>query len=186
MTKTLTEQQIRKIIENGTRKAAKVCKQKFYDKPKSLTEQWREGKLEQRYYYVKYFGNGQKPFVEIELKNFLLDLVKVKDRDKIEVLEPVPSYDEYKDLETKCHQLEKELVLNKLEPIHLHNCIARIAELEEKNKNARKKVKKLQEQIRIATKALKGVCVWANTGNGGEKAVKKVCEKAIKEMEGVK
>lgn len=59
---------------------------------KTLTEQWREGTLEQRYYYVKYPGNGQKPFIEIELKNFLLDLVKVKDSDKIEVLAPVPSY----------------------------------------------------------------------------------------------
>lgn len=83
---------------------------------KTLTELWREGTLEQRYYYVKYFGNGQKPFVEIELKNFLLDLVKVKDRDKIEVLAPVPSYDEYKqlvsktdELVTRCHQLEKKL-----------------------------------------------------------------------------
>ena len=61
---------------------------------KTLTEQWREGTLEQKYYYVKYFGNGQKPFVEIELKNFLLDLVKVKDRDKIEVLATVPNYTE--------------------------------------------------------------------------------------------
>ena len=76
---------------------------------KTLTEQWREGTLEQRYYYVKYFGNGQKPFVEIELKNFLLDLVKVKDRDKIEVLAPVPSYDEYKQLVSKTEGLEKQL-----------------------------------------------------------------------------
>lgn len=62
---------------------------------KELTEQWRNGTLGQKYYYVKYFGNGQKPFVEIELKNFLLDLVKVKDRDKIEVLAAVPTYEQY-------------------------------------------------------------------------------------------
>ena len=62
---------------------------------KTLTEQWRNGTLAQKYYYVKYFGNGQKPFVEIELKNFLLDLVKVKDRDNVEVLAAVPSYDEF-------------------------------------------------------------------------------------------
>ena len=49
-----------------------------------------------------------------------------------------------------------------------------------------KMIERLQEQLAIATKALKGVCVWANTGNGGEQAVKKVCEKALKEMEGVK
>lgn len=44
-------------------------------------------------------------------------------------------------------------------------------------------IKRLQEQLAIATKALKGVSLWANTGNGGEKAVKKVCEKALKEIE---
>lgn len=62
---------------------------------KELTEQWRNGTLEQKYYYVKYFWNGQKQFVEIELKNFLLDLVKVKDRDNVEVLAAVPTYDEF-------------------------------------------------------------------------------------------
>lgn len=62
---------------------------------KTLTDKWWNGTLEQKYYYVKYFGNGQKPFVEIELKNFLLDLVKVKDSDKIEVLAAVPTYDEF-------------------------------------------------------------------------------------------
>ena len=83
---------------------------------KELTEQWRNGTLEQKYYYVKYFGNGQKPFVEIELKNFLLDLVKVKDRDKIEVLAPVPSYDKFLEYYTgnihwkkECERLQKQL-----------------------------------------------------------------------------
>lgn len=46
--------------------------------------------------------------------------------------------------------------------------------------------KKLEQQLAIATKALKGVKVWANTGNGGEQAVKKVCEQALKEIEEVK
>ena len=76
---------------------------------KELTEQWRNGTLEQKYYYVKYFGNGQKPFVEIELKNFLLDLVNVKDRDNVEVLAPVSSYDEYKRLQEQIKDYEKTL-----------------------------------------------------------------------------
>ena len=76
---------------------------------KTLTEKWRNGTLEQRYYYVKYFGNGQKPFVEIELKNFLLDLVNVKDRDNVEVLAAVPSYDEYKRLEERLEIATKAL-----------------------------------------------------------------------------
>lgn len=47
-------------------------------------------------------------------------------------------------------------------------------------------VARLKEQLAIATKALEGVCVWANTGNGGEYAVKKVCEQALKKMRGVR
>ena len=82
---------------------------------KELTEQWRNGTLEQKYYYVKYFGNGQKPFVEIELKNFMLDLVKVNDSDKIEVLAAVPSYDEYKRLEERL-----EIAIKALEEIKEH------------------------------------------------------------------
>ena len=39
MTKSLTEQQIRKIIENGTGKASKVCEKKFYNAKKYL-EKW--------------------------------------------------------------------------------------------------------------------------------------------------
>lgn len=76
---------------------------------KTLTKQWRNGTLEQRYYYVKYFLNGQKPFVEIELKNFLLDLVKVKDSDKIEVLAPVPDYNQFVELTEKVKKLESRM-----------------------------------------------------------------------------
>ena len=63
---------------------------------------------------------------------------------------------EYLDyLVSENEKLKKELVLNKLEPIHLHNCLARISELEEKNKNAREKVKKIQEQLKEANEVIK-------------------------------
>ena len=118
---------------------------------KTLTEQWREGKLPDGYYYVTSKKWGM-----------LIDRFKDQINDcgdewrgfdncqgiVDEVLAPVPSYDHF-----------SQLV---------------------------KKVERLQKQLTIATKALKGISVWANTGNGGEKAVKKVCEKALKEMEGVK
>ena len=99
---------------------------------KELTEQWRNGTLEQKYYYVKYFGNGQKPFVEIELKNFMLDLVKVNDSDKIEVLAPVPTYDEFLIL-SDFKKIEKDSIDN-LVKIHTEN---------------------LEKRLEIATKALK-------------------------------
>ena len=141
---------------------------------KTLTEQWREGTLEQRYYYVKYFGNGQKPFVEIELKNFLLDLVKVKDKDKIEVLAPVPSYDEYKELVSNSDKLEKRLEVSEKE--HYRTL----------------------EQLRIATGALREtkekLLHVELSGLDGDNRQKMydlmfedgVIDKALKEMEGVK
>ena len=36
-------------------------------------------------------------------------------------------------------------------------------------------LEKAEKQLEIAVKALRGVRVWANTGNGGEQAVKKLC-----------
>ena len=98
---------------------------------KELTEQWRNGTLEQKYYYVKYFGNGQKPFVEIELKNFLLDLVNVKDRDNVEVLAPVPSHSEYQSLKDNCEFTHTRL------------------------KGTHRKIAQLEKKLEIATKALK-------------------------------
>ena len=42
---------------------------------------------------------------------------------------------------------------------------------------------RLQGQLKIAVKALRGIRVWANVGNGGEQAVKKLCDKVLKEIE---
>lgn len=49
--------------------------------------------------------------------------------------------------------------------------------------SAVEKCERLQKQLGIAVKALRGVRVWANTGNGGEQAVKKLCDKVLKEIE---
>lgn len=128
---------------------------------KELTEQWRNGTLEQRYYYVKYFGNGQKPFVEIELKNFLLDLVKVKDSDKIEVLAAVPTYDEFIQ--------QRDFVKDHLKVL-----------IENMN---------LKRKLEIATKALKmyeDKQSWDKNGVSFMKYNKGyiLAKKALKEMEG--
>lgn len=63
-----------------------------------LTEKWKNGELEQGYYYTKYNPKIGKPFIEIELRNYLLDLAKVRDTDTVEVLAPVPSYAEWKNV----------------------------------------------------------------------------------------
>jgi len=45
------------------------------------------------------------------------------------------------------------------------------------------KLERVEKQLYIAVKALRGVRVWANTGNGGEQAVKNLCNKVLKEIE---
>ena len=145
---------------------------------KTLTEQWREGTLEYRYYYVKHTFGWKSFGITIDFWHGQFDKWGAIPNDYVkEVLAPVPSYDEYKELVRKSDKLDKimsDTVTNQ------GDC----QQIVEDNLN--RKIARLQKQLAIATKALKGVCVWANTGNGGEKAVKKVCEKALKEMEGVK
>jgi hypothetical protein len=102
MTNTLTEQQIRKIIENVTGKAAKVCKQKFYGKPKSLTEQWREGTLRGCFYWKLPSGNICTAYTDI-----MRDIKNVKDSDEVEVLQEAPSYVEYKRLQKQLNEANK-------------------------------------------------------------------------------
>ena len=107
MTKTLTEKQTRKIIENVTGKAAKVCEQKFYGKPKSLTEQWQEGELKEGHYYT--LLDTDSKMIEI---NYCWDDGCFQDYcDNMieEVLAPVPSYEEYQQLVSKTDKLEKQL-----------------------------------------------------------------------------
>ena len=52
----------------------------------------------------------------------------------------------------------------------------------EQTENLLEEIERLQKQLDIAVKALRGVRVWANTGNGGEQAVKKLCNEALKEI----
>lgn len=69
---------------------------------KTLTEQWREGTLESGHYYIR---SGLSTSVEIRyLGNGFFE-------GNIEVLTPVPSHDEYKQLVSKTEQLEKKLAI---------------------------------------------------------------------------
>ena len=62
---------------------------------KSLTEQWREGKLPEDTYYVQFLCGryGVYEFEQFKGFGFDNDLAYIK-----EVLAPVPSYDEYEDI----------------------------------------------------------------------------------------
>ena len=160
MTKSLTEQKIIKIIENVTGKAAKVCGQKFYDKPKSLTEQWREGTLPRGAYYVNYQYNNR------------VWLYKDKNQTPentvglFEVLAPVPSYDEYKEMDNDLKEIASKNDTLAMENGKLQEQNADLGqkvhilnEANEKNYNALcdeiKKNKKLQEQLKEANEVIK-------------------------------
>ena len=79
---------------------------------KTLTEQWKNGKIKEGFYYVHFCTgeivyrhlSGNKPDKEfIELGCFQ------------EILASVPSYDEYKQLISKTDQLEKRLEVSEKE-----------------------------------------------------------------------
>ena len=72
---------------------------------KTLTEQWRNGTLHDGYYYVKFPEEG----VEIVNTYMLKQLCLVRDADKSEVLDPVPTYDEYKRLQKRIEISTKAL-----------------------------------------------------------------------------
>lgn len=118
---------------------------------KTLTEQWREGEIF-GFHYVKVPGE-ETEIHNVSCMDYLLDEYGV------EVLGPVPSYDEYIELVSKTEQLEKNLEVS--EKAHY----------------------KTLEQLRIATNALKEYTKvetddWIDS--------KEVARKALKEMEGVK
>ena len=81
----------------------------------TLTEQYKRGELKQGYYYTKYTPKVGKPFVEIELRNYLLDLAKVRDADTVEVLAPVPSYEEWQELKDEVEIYHNNFKLMKAE-----------------------------------------------------------------------
>ena len=61
---------------------------------KTLTEQWRDGKLPDGCYYAKFY-TAKTPYIEVYGSGFLKDLAEFNGTDRAEVLAPVPSYDEF-------------------------------------------------------------------------------------------
>ena len=121
---------------------------------KTLTEQWREGTLTRGAYYVNRLG---------EVRIYLVTYEDNKNTHEIyEVLAPVPSYEEWKRLQERNEKLEK---------------MAFHYTPEEWNTMMRMTAR-LQEQLAIATKALKKLTRDCNKWE--------LARKALKEMEGVK
>ena len=71
---------------------------------KKLTEQWRAGNLKKSFYYLKF------PDTETAEIYNLYDMEKlryVQDSEKIEVLDEVPSYEEYQLLKEEIKALKE-------------------------------------------------------------------------------
>ena len=71
---------------------------------KKLTEQWRAGNLKKSFYYLKF------PDTETTEIYNLYDMEKfryVQDSEKIEVLDEVPSYEEYQLLKEEIKALKE-------------------------------------------------------------------------------
>lgn len=160
---------------------------------KTLTEQWREGTLPLNHYYVK------TKIGKYGIDNTVLTFDEDKPRTKLaysdytkEVLAPVPSYDEVKEMSQKIKRLEfdneaLEMAHNEGKEIN--------AELEQYNKDLLKdhtrivmecdrllaENKQLEKRLEIATKALKEI-----NKNYRFTVAQDVVYKALKEMEGVK
>lgn len=90
--------------ENNTFYKINVAKNVAQRNSQDLTELWKKGELEQGYYYTKYTPSVGEPFVEIELKNYLIDLAKVRDAETVEVLAPVPSFNEWQQMKAFCEE----------------------------------------------------------------------------------
>lgn len=71
---------------------------------KTLTEQWKKGTLKYGEYYIKHVDG--RVLTDWFNGHEFRGLYKI---DIEEVLAPVPSYDEYNELDTKCNQLQKRL-----------------------------------------------------------------------------
>lgn len=87
---------------------------------KELTEKWKNGTLEDGYYYVKnkHFLGGETEYYHV-FPSGVKYWGGCDDEDIEEILAPVPSYDQFVELVTKCHRLEKQLdiAVNTLEVI---------------------------------------------------------------------
>ena len=127
---------------------------------KELTEQWRNGTLEESMYYVK-LPDNDIPIVNLyQLKQLAL----VNDADEIEVLAPVPTYQEWLESESHCAVYSEVNKWNK----------DKIKKLEDQFADVSKKVEKLEKQLKEAEDVIR---FYANTDGLNEEEKRMTGEK---------
>lgn len=141
---------------------------------KTLTEQWREGKLPEGWYYtiIKGFTDKEKMMIDYfipELNHFEIKPTRcIK-----EVLAPVPSYDEYKRLQEQLKDAEKtkydlELIIKRLKrrsicekqkakarKEHINELIAHVADQKEEIARRGRMINELKTQRKEANELIK-------------------------------
>ena len=111
---------------------------------KTLTEQWRSGNLKKSFYYLKF------PDTETSEIYNLYDMEKfryVQDSEKIEVLDEVPSYEEYQLLKKEIDSLKEQI----------HSMLFTDDVVQERYDKAEMKIHILEHHLEIATKALREI-----------------------------
>ena len=120
---------------------------------KTLTEKWREGTLRGCFYWKLPNGNICTAYTDT-----MRDMKNVRDSNEVEVLEEAPSYYEYQDI--------------------IQQNVNQEAAIETYIED----IKRLEEQLKIAKKALKDVSLslW------DEMECRSCAKQALTKMEGVK
>ena len=75
---------------------------------KELTEKWKNGKLEDDVYYVKFYTTNPPNIMEVGTE-YLETLRKFNGTDRAEVLAPVPSYEELQKLKERIADADKTI-----------------------------------------------------------------------------
>lgn len=103
----------------------------------NLTDKWEKGELPEGDYYIKR-RNGDTPYDNIDSHGVWRNSI---DEDIIEVLEPVPSYEEWDKLNNACHELEKETACLTVDNVNLKKWCEEFNALDVANENEALKTK---------------------------------------------
>jgi hypothetical protein len=121
---------------------------------KTLTDKWRAGNLKKSFYYLKF------PDTETAEIYNLYDMEKfryVQDSEKIDVLDEVPSYDEYQSLKKETESLKEQI----------HSMLFTDDVVQERYDKSVQKMHILEQQLQEANEVIK-VFRKENWRYGGE------------------
>lgn len=111
----------------------------------NLTEQWKKGELPLGDYYIKLWGG------EITTDTWDIDgwqYFNKKGDEVVEVLAPVPSYEEWDILNNACHELEKETACLTVDIVKLKELLKEVLRHELSLKEISELTRKISEVLK--------------------------------------